>query len=246
MGYRINRSEREQQLLNMLFSYLGEHYDSSELYEILHHDLGMTHSDIELLGFDLKDCYCMESNEINMGRLNLNAETDLSRLMERPMLLSTVHLSLIDRTSGEVEEALYDHGARYAEDLRNMMEHFSTDEYPSNNLMNYFVLPTHPKIEKRIREKVLSATPGIYVDGETIYAALNLQMTEDLTQRELELFEQQIADQYENGWGGALELQDIDTACGDLICIRLWHDALEFYPACNLPTETEATQEITM
>lgn len=102
MGYRINRSEREQQLLNMLFSYLGEHYDSSELYEILHHDLGMTHSDIELLGFDLKDCYCMESNEINMGRLNLNAETDLSRLMERPMLLSTVHLSLIDRTSGEV------------------------------------------------------------------------------------------------------------------------------------------------
>lgn len=55
MGYRINRSEREQQLLNMLFSYLGEHYDSSELYEILHHDLGMTHSDIELLGFDLKD-----------------------------------------------------------------------------------------------------------------------------------------------------------------------------------------------
>ena len=113
MGYRINRSEREQQLLNMLFSYLGEHYDSSELYEILHHDLGMTHSDIELLGFDLKDCYCMESNEINMGRLNLNAETDLSRLMERPMLLSTVHLSLIDRTSGEVEEALYDNGARY-------------------------------------------------------------------------------------------------------------------------------------
>ena len=162
------------------------------------------------------------------------------------MLLSTVHLSLIDRTSGEVEEALYDNGARYAEDLRNMMEHFSTDEYPSNNLMNYFVLPTHPKIEKRIREKVLSATPGIYVDGETIYAALKLQLTEDLTQRELELFEQQIADQYENGWGGALELQDIDTACGDLICIRLWHDALEFYPACNLPTETEATQEITM
>lgn len=100
MGYRINRSEREQQLLNMLFSYLGEHYDSSELYEILHHDLGMTHSDIELLGFDLKDCYCMESNEINMGRLNLNAETDLSRLMERPMLLSTVHLSLIDRDFG--------------------------------------------------------------------------------------------------------------------------------------------------
>ena len=62
----------------------------------------------------------------------------------------------------------------------------------------------------------------------------------------LDVLEQQIADQYENGWGGALELQDIDTACGDLICIRLWHDALEFYPACNLPTETEATQEITM
>lgn len=243
-GYRINRSKREQQLLNMLFGYLGEHYDSSELYKILHHDLGMTHSDIELLGFDLKDCYYVESKERNTGSLNLNTDGLLSGLMERPMLLSAVRISLVGRTSGEVEEALYENGARYAEDIQSAMEHFSTDEYPSNNLMNYFVLPGHPKIEKQIREKVLSATPGVYADGEKLYAALTLQMTEDMTQQELELFEQQIADQYQNGWGGALELQDIHTACGDLICIRLWHDALEFYPAHSLPMET--TQGITM
>lgn len=50
-------AERQQQLINELMNYLGEHNDSSELYRMLHGDLEMTHEEIESLGFDLSDCY---------------------------------------------------------------------------------------------------------------------------------------------------------------------------------------------
>ena len=48
---------REQRLVNELLNYFAEHHDSSELYRILHGDLEMSHEDIELLGFDLSQCY---------------------------------------------------------------------------------------------------------------------------------------------------------------------------------------------
>lgn len=54
--------EKEQQLINELLNYFGEHHDSSELYQILHEELGMTHEDIALLGFDLPQC---DENETN-------------------------------------------------------------------------------------------------------------------------------------------------------------------------------------
>ena len=50
-------AQRQERLINEVFNYLGEHNDSSELYRIFHDDLGMTHEEIESLGFDLAHCY---------------------------------------------------------------------------------------------------------------------------------------------------------------------------------------------
>ena len=49
--------ERSQLLLNSLLNYLVEQYDSRGLYHILHHDLELSHDDIDLLAFDLSPYY---------------------------------------------------------------------------------------------------------------------------------------------------------------------------------------------
>ena len=49
--------EREQDLLNRLLGYIGEYFDGSQLYDILHNTLEMSHEDIEGLGFCLQDEY---------------------------------------------------------------------------------------------------------------------------------------------------------------------------------------------
>ena len=37
--------------------FLSSRYDAGNLYDILHHALGMDHSDMEVLGFQLRDYY---------------------------------------------------------------------------------------------------------------------------------------------------------------------------------------------
>lgn len=49
--------EREQELVAKLVDFLSSHYDAGNLYDILHHALGMDHSDMEALGFQLRDYY---------------------------------------------------------------------------------------------------------------------------------------------------------------------------------------------
>ena len=43
--------EREQDLVEKLVDFLSTHYDAGNLYDILHHALGMDHCDMEALGF---------------------------------------------------------------------------------------------------------------------------------------------------------------------------------------------------
>lgn len=56
-GGAENQEEHRQRLINELMNYLGEHNDGSELYRMFHGDMGMTHEEIESLGFDLSHCY---------------------------------------------------------------------------------------------------------------------------------------------------------------------------------------------
>ena len=49
--------EREQELVAKLVDFLSSRYDAGNLYDILHHALGMDHSDMEALGFQLRDYY---------------------------------------------------------------------------------------------------------------------------------------------------------------------------------------------
>ena len=49
--------EREQELLGRLVDYVSEYFGDSELYDILHNTLEMSHEDMEGLGFCLQDQY---------------------------------------------------------------------------------------------------------------------------------------------------------------------------------------------
>ncbi len=154
-----------------------------------------------------------------------------SGLIQCPLISSTVFAVLLDPATNEVLEPLYDEAGEYAADIQTFMAGFTPEKYPSNNLMTYFSLPGLSAVEASIRKKVQSAVPSVYADGERLYAVLKLEMTADLTNGELELFEAQIENQYADGWGGALEKAAIVTACGDVIAFCLWHSDIEFYEA---------------
>ena len=49
--------ERERELVEQLVDFLSSRYDAGNLYDILRHGLGMDHSDMEALGFQLCDYY---------------------------------------------------------------------------------------------------------------------------------------------------------------------------------------------
>lgn len=154
-----------------------------------------------------------------------------SGLIACPVISSTIFVVLLDE-NGDAAEPLYDRAGKYAADIQNFMTNYISEEYPSQNLMDYFHLPGLSAVEASIRGKVQSAFSGVYADGEILYGALRLSMTADLTNGELELFQEQIARQYKIGWGGELEVTSIKTACGDTICVCFGHDSVEFYPAC--------------
>ena len=49
--------ERKQELVEQLVDLLSSRYDAGNLYDILRHGLVMEHSDMEALGFQLRDYY---------------------------------------------------------------------------------------------------------------------------------------------------------------------------------------------
>lgn len=55
--------EPMQRLFDTVMGYLGENYDSSELYRMFHEDMGMTDDEIEIFGFDFPEC-CVDIHDI--------------------------------------------------------------------------------------------------------------------------------------------------------------------------------------
>jgi len=151
-----------------------------------------------------------------------------SNLIDCSMIVSTVFVVRVDPDTDEPIEPLYNQAGKYAADIQDFMAKFTTSEFPSNNLMSYFSLPGFSAIEASIRQKIQSAVPSVCAKGEYLYTVLRLEMTADLTNAELELFENQIERQYAVGWGGALESTGITTACGEKIAVCLWHSDMEF------------------
>ncbi len=148
-----------------------------------------------------------------------------------PRLYSTVRVSLVDIDTKEVLESLYDEAGEYEKCIASKMAEFQTDLYPTNNLMDYFKLPDNAAAENRIMQKIRSACPTVCAVGKTLYAVLELELTGDLTDEELHIFADQIRSQYEYGWGAEFELQNILTGTGEAVCLRLFHNNIEFYTA---------------
>lgn len=171
----------------------------------------------------------MTRKEIAMAK---EQEELLSGLIANPHLYSTIHASLIDTETDEPIEALYDRAGQYQEIISSGIESFRTTDYPNNDLMRYFKLPDNPQMERSIRQKVQSAYVNVEASGLRLYARLDLFMTADLTDDELDAFTGQIEAQYRDGWGAEFELQTIPTERGG-ICLRLWSDDIEFFTAAD-------------
>ena len=103
---------REQRLINELLNYFAEHHDSSELYRILHGDLEMSHEDIELLGFDLSQCYenkgsqAIACNGVPIfdgygGILTTDDATRLENMWEKSENYKQNHSSTLNKSSKE-------------------------------------------------------------------------------------------------------------------------------------------------
>jgi len=57
--------EPQRELMEAIIGYMGERYDSAELYGILHDTLEMSDQEIRSLGFDLPQC--MEPPQAHQG-----------------------------------------------------------------------------------------------------------------------------------------------------------------------------------
>ena len=62
----------------------------------------------------------------------------------------------------------------------------------------------------------------------SVISAFNSRMVKDLTVSELHAFTEQIAYQYEYGWGEALEYHNFKTQNSDHITVRLYHSDIKF------------------
>lgn len=49
--------ERERELWERIADFLNGRFSDGDLYDILHHVLGMDHAEMEALGFTLRDYY---------------------------------------------------------------------------------------------------------------------------------------------------------------------------------------------
>ncbi len=57
--------EPQRELMEAIIGYMGERYDSAELYGILHEALAMSDKDILSLGFDLPQCREQVQHEVS-------------------------------------------------------------------------------------------------------------------------------------------------------------------------------------
>lgn len=55
MSQKEEQVSHRQYLIDTILNYLGEHYDSSRLYEMFHDEMGFSDEDIVELGFELSE-----------------------------------------------------------------------------------------------------------------------------------------------------------------------------------------------
>lgn len=178
---------------------------------------------------DMMDWFRSSTIPVKNESKTQEGENMLVGLDDCPQIISTVRVSLIDTQTGETIEMLYDEAAEYREDIAYAMTCFTTEKYPYTDLMKYFELPQDKQMEKSIKHKIQSARPTVFSVRKTLYAALNLELSCDLTAEEYEAFIKWLQVQYRDGWGAALEMKDIQITGTDAVCIRLYHEEMVFY-----------------
>lgn len=157
--------------------------------------------------------------------------TVMSGLINNPRLYSTIRVGLVDADTNETIENLYDDATQFCDDIGRAMAEFKTPKYPTNNLMEYFSLPDNKQMKKSIKQKIQLAYPTVCASDKTLYAALDLSMSADLSVEEFKIFAEQIKSQYWDGWGAEFESSNILTRSKDVIYLRLYHPEIEFYTA---------------
>lgn len=68
MSQKEEQVSHRQYLIDTMLNYLGEHYDSSRLYEMFHDEMGFSNEDIKELGFELSEYRSYEWKDSNVRR----------------------------------------------------------------------------------------------------------------------------------------------------------------------------------
>lgn len=145
-------------------------------------------------------------------------------------LVSPLWVSIRNMGGTDIPECLYDEAAQYEEEIRRAIREFHTMDHPGSDLLSYFVLPEDPELEAAIRGKVHAARLDVCsIDGR-LYSAVDLELSESLTNREAAALADQLAQQFEADWGAEFETADIPVGEDQEIAVRLYNPDLDICP----------------
>lgn len=97
MKHQKNETQRRLELAERVFGYLSECFSADQLYDILHHTLGMSTEDMELLQFDLQE----QTQEKVQNPLFTKAIFESKRYLLEPSYCEIVAIEEMDGTSFE-------------------------------------------------------------------------------------------------------------------------------------------------
>lgn len=147
----------------------------------------------------------------------------MSGLIDAPHIYSNISVTLYSH-DGNIEigeiECLYNQAGRYADIINQHISRSALEENHDNNLMQRFYHEDMDNYDFHLARKVASATPSVVAVGDTLYGCLRLELNQDLTENEYEIFVSRIEHQYKDGWGSDFELQDIPVDENQYIAVR--------------------------
>ncbi|MCI9333105.1 MAG: hypothetical protein HFG05_13220 [Oscillibacter sp.] len=133
-----------------------------------------------------------------------------------------------DGGSGTPDECICDLAAQYETEIAHALRDFLFQSFQSDDLMIRFSLPENKALESKIRAKIQAAPLSVCTMEDRLYAAVDLELTSELTEDELDSFIQQVQTQFRDDWGAEFETIGIPAAEGGVVCARLFHDGLSF------------------
>ena len=149
-------------------------------------------------------------------------------LFDKPRLYTGIFVSLRDAADLPVD-ALYDDAVQYVEKIADAIASFSTQDYPSNNLMQYIAFPESRELKQSVLQKVECATPGVQAMGKHLTTTIDLRLAAPLSPAEYDALCDGLHHQLRHGWGAEFELASIPVDSQTHLGVRLGDESGAIY-----------------